>query len=433
MNSWKQVNPLMLRQGEDVLRKLLESGFQCFFVGGCVRDELMDRPIHDMDIATSASPEQVISLFERTVPTGIQHGTVTVLMEDYQFEVTTFRKESSYADHRRPLSVQFVDDITEDLQRRDFTMNAIARDINGVLMDPFHGREDIEAGLIRCVGNASERFDEDALRMMRGIRFASIFGFRPVKSMWRGLLAGRDKLSYIAMERIRAELERFVLGPHPLRGLALLDRSGLLHYTKVPVPSINDIRKDLLETLGKIQGNEPEIRWSLLIQGLGIQGDEASRIMKAWTFSNAVAQGTAEIVQFDEAWTEAKVRPHNEEKLRRVWTTLQVRFGKSVTEKWLERQAILLEGCNGDHGGANDSEVSSLEMMRLWHESVSVHRVQDLAVSGNEVLLITGKPGGPWLGKLMKQWLLSVALGDLPNDKDILLEQAKAVVNRDER
>ncbi|MGN8771916.1 CCA tRNA nucleotidyltransferase, partial [Paenibacillus barengoltzii] len=222
----------MLAQGERVLRILRDGGHQAFFVGGCVRDELMGRPVHDMDIATSAKPDEVVQLFERTIPTGIQHGTVTVMMEDHAFEVTTFRKESDYADYRRPTSVEFVDAVTEDLRRRDFTMNAIARGLEGELIDPFGGQMDIERRLIRCVGDAEERFTEDALRMMRAVRFASTFGFRPVLSLWKALLAGRDKLGYIATERVRMELEKIVLGPDPLRGLALLERSGLLRYAK---------------------------------------------------------------------------------------------------------------------------------------------------------------------------------------------------------
>ncbi|GGH24185.1 CCA tRNA nucleotidyltransferase [Paenibacillus segetis] len=431
MISWKQVDPLMQRQGEEVLRKLLESGFQGYFVGGCVRDELMGRPVHDMDIATSANPEQVIELFERTVPTGIQHGTVTVLMADYHFEVTTFRKESSYGDHRRPLSVEYVDDITEDLQRRDFTMNAIARDIDGTLIDPFHGREDIELGVIRCVGIAAERFDEDALRMMRGIRFTANFAFRPVKSMWRALLEGRDKLSFIAMERIRVELEKIVLGVHPLRGLALIERSGLLHYVKVPVILPSELRRDLLEAIVYVQEEDSEIRWSLLVQGLDISGAEVSRLMKAWTFSNSVAQSTSEIVLFDEAWSEirSKISLQNEEQLRINWVQLQVRFGKPVAARWLKRQTILLRECCMLDTTRSGTELRALELTCKWHEGVTVHSVQDLAVSGSEVLFITGKKAGPWLGELMKQWLLSVAMGEIPNEKELLLEQAKAVVN----
>ncbi|MCY7562390.1 CCA tRNA nucleotidyltransferase, partial [Paenibacillus macerans] len=236
MNRWTQVDPLMVNQGEMVLHTLLERGFQAFFVGGCVRDELMGRPVHDMDIATSAKPEDVVAVFERTVPTGIEHGTVTVLMDDYAFEVTTFRKESQYEDHRRPASVEFVDAVNEDLLRRDFTMNAIARDIDGALIDPYGGQSDIKRGLIRCVGAAEERFEEDALRMLRAVRFASVFGFRPAKSLWKALLLGKDKLSYIAMERVRTELEKVVLGPRPLRGLALLERSGLLRHVKAALP-----------------------------------------------------------------------------------------------------------------------------------------------------------------------------------------------------
>lgn len=227
----------MAASGEQVLRILETAGFRAYFVGGCVRDELMGRPVHDMDIATSAGPDQVMELFERTAPTGLAHGTVTVLMEGQSFEVTTFRKETGYKDHRRPSEVQFVDGIEEDLQRRDFTMNAIAMDLDGRLVDPYGGRRDIEHGWIRCVGKAEERFEEDALRMLRAIRFASVFGFKPLKSVWRALLAAKGSMAYIAAERIRSELERIVLGPLPQRGLALLARSGLLASAAAPLPA----------------------------------------------------------------------------------------------------------------------------------------------------------------------------------------------------
>lgn len=451
MNRWRQVNPLMLDQGEKVLRTLLDHGYRAFFVGGCVRDELMGRPVHDMDIATSAKPDDVTLLFERTVPTGIRHGTVTVLIGKFAFEVTTFRKESQYEDHRRPAAVEFVDAVTEDLQRRDFTMNAIARDIEGELTDPFQGQADIERGLIRCVGIAEERFGEDALRMMRAIRFASVFGFRPVKSLWKALLDGKDKLSYIAMERIRTELEKIVLGPDPLRGLALVERSGLLRHVKAvqgpqggswpawpdaagepDAPLMQRLlqsepRRDLLAALPLLPADPPGMRWSLLLQGLGATGEAASRLLKSWTFPNQAAWEAAGIVRFDEAWEAALAGAQSEPLLRRDWIRLELAFGRPIAALWLCRQPVLLQ--TAVIGAAQwKAEQALLKLAAGWHTEVRIHTLSELAVSGGEVLRMTGRKGGPWLGELMKELLLTVAAGELPNEQPAILDHVKAVV-----
>ncbi|MFD3258886.1 CCA tRNA nucleotidyltransferase [Paenibacillus lentus] len=432
MRVWKQVDPLMQHQGEKVLKALLESGYSAYFVGGCVRDELMNRPVHDMDIATSAKPETVMELFERTIPTGLQHGTVTVLMGDYPFEVTTFRKESHYEDHRHPAAVEFVDGIIEDLQRRDFTMNAIARSLDGELTDPFLGLPDIRRGIIRCVGEAEERFDEDALRMMRAIRFASVFGFRPVKSLWRALLKGRDKLSYVAMERIRAELERLLLGSNPLRGLELLRRSQLLHYAKNPFKELREQtqeQEERLQALGDMPAEPQELRWSMLLQGLGVSGLAAEARMKEWTFSNHVAQTTAEIMMFDETWHEmrAGIGREDQERLRRGFIELQLLYGQTISGLWLERQSRWLDS-KGSEG--QEARLRLNEEERRWHRTVPVHDLKELAIRGGDVLTALGQRGGPWLGELMKRILLLVAVGDAPNEKEYLLEYVKAVVKQ---
>lgn len=434
-------------QGENVLRVLQDGGHQAYFVGGCIRDELMGRPVHDMDIATSAKPDEVIRLFERTIPTGIQHGTVTVLMEGHAFEVTTFRKESDYADHRRPASVEFVDAVAEDLQRRDFTMNAIARGLDGELIDPFDGRKDIERGLIRCVGVAEERFEEDALRMMRAVRFASTFGFRPVKSLWAALIAGKHKLGYIATERVRMELEKIVQGPDPLRGLALLERSGLLRHAKAAQGGTaaeadagsedpgaeaalaqrlqrTPPRRALLAALPRLEPAPPALRWSLLLQALGASGEEASPLLKSWTFPNQAAQEAAGLVRFDEAWEAVLAEALGEREQRRGWIGLQVAFGRETAGLWLRRQQAVLAAAAGDDAG-RQAALEVLARAERWHREVPVNTLKELAVSGGEVLQAIGRKGGPWLGELMRELLLQVAAGELSNDRRSLLKYVK--------
>lgn len=442
MESWKQVDPLMYRQGEAVLQTLVAHNFEAYFVGGCVRDEIMGREVHDMDIATSARPEQVIELFDRTVPTGIQHGTVMVLMGDYSFEVTTFRKESEYEDHRRPSRVEFVDAIIEDLQRRDFTMNAMASSLDGRLIDPFGGREDVAAGLIRCVGQAGERFEEDALRMMRAIRFASVFGFRPVKSLWRALIAGRGRLSFVAMERIRAEFERVIEGPRPLRGLALIQRSGVINEVKYPVSARGPFRESYIRAMEHPLVSGQVKRLYLLLRGLNIHAEKAEGLMRQWTFSNRIVERTTKLISFDEQWLDRRfaLSPADQQdikELRRAWIMLELAYGSETVVNWLEcHQALLQEVAQASYPVPEWKRPAELDILnrlldqaREWHEGMTVYELRDLAIAGSDVIQCTGNKGGPWLGQLMKQMLESVAMGEMVNDREVLLKHVKDVVN----
>lgn len=212
----------------DVVRKLEEAGHRAYFVGGCVRDMLLGRRPQDWDVCTQALPEDVLRVFPTAVPTGLKHGTVTVRSRKKHIEVTTFRTEGAYLDHRRPESVRFVSDLREDLQRRDFTMNAIALSISGELLDPFGGRKDIAAGLIRCVGKAQSRFEEDALRMFRALRFSAKLGFAIESETMQAIRTCAPLAKTLAAERVRDELEKMLRSDRPGKietviGCGLLD------------------------------------------------------------------------------------------------------------------------------------------------------------------------------------------------------------------
>ena len=212
-----------------ILVTLEARGHRAYLVGGCVRDMLLGVHPQDWDIATSALPEEVTEIFPSSLPTGIRHGTVTVTADRRQVEVTTFRTDGAYADHRHPDRVSFVGDLTSDLSRRDFTMNAMALAPDGRLMDPFGGAEDIDARLIRCVGEPRLRFEEDALRMFRALRFASRLGFE-IEGETLAAMAGCSGLAAkLAAERVRDETEKILLSPRPetvftLIELGLMDR-----------------------------------------------------------------------------------------------------------------------------------------------------------------------------------------------------------------
>lgn len=212
-----------------VLARLKERGFEAFLVGGCVRDMVRGATPKDFDVATSARPEEVQRSFHKTIPTGIQHGTVTVLLQGTPVEVTTFRTEGAYTDARRPSSVTFHTNIEEDLSRRDFTINAMAFDpTDGRLVDPFSGQIDLEKKLIRCVGSAVSRFTEDGLRPLRAVRFAAVLGFALDPETEAAIRLTLPSFRKVAQERVREEFVKLLLSDRPEEGLTLLQRTGLL-------------------------------------------------------------------------------------------------------------------------------------------------------------------------------------------------------------
>lgn len=210
-----------------ILKKLNAAGFAAYYVGGCVRDRLLGRPVHDWDITTEARPEAVMALFSHCIPTGIRHGTVTVLEGGVQAEVTTFRSEGAYLDGRHPSEVCFVPRLEEDLSRRDFTINAMAMDVCGEITDLYSGQEDLARKLVRCVGCAQTRFQEDALRMLRAYRFCAQLGFSMEKATREAAWRCAQFTAALSMERVRDEVEKTLLSPRP-QMLKEMAEAGLL-------------------------------------------------------------------------------------------------------------------------------------------------------------------------------------------------------------
>ena len=203
------------KNAETILHILEKAGYEAYVVGGCVRDSILGRSPDDWDITTSAKPEQVKALFHRTVDTGLQHGTVTVLMEKEGYEVTTYRVDGEYEDGRHPKEVTFTASLEEDLKRRDFTINAMAYNPSSGLVDLFGGLEDIERKIIRCVGDPLERFTEDALRIMRAVRFSAQLGFAIEEETRKALKVLAPNLKHVSAERIQVELVKLLMSPHP--------------------------------------------------------------------------------------------------------------------------------------------------------------------------------------------------------------------------
>lgn len=223
---------------ETCCRTLRLAGHQAHPVGGCVRDLLLGRVPGDWDITTSAPPEDTMALFRRTVPTGLAHGTVTVLLGGMALEVTTFRREEGYADGRHPDAVTFDATLLQDLSRRDFTINAMALAPDGGLLDPFGGQADLKQRLVRCVGEPARRFSEDALRMLRAVRFAAQLGFSIEAETAAALRSHAPLLRRVSAERIRAEMEKILLSPAPQMA-ALPVELGMLERFSAPAQSVD--------------------------------------------------------------------------------------------------------------------------------------------------------------------------------------------------
>lgn len=221
----------------NIIRKLENAGFEAYAVGGCIRDSLLKREPEDWDITTSALPEQIKELFRRTVDTGIKHGTVTVLIGKNGYEITTFRIDSEYEDGRHPKSVEFSNNLTEDLQRRDFTINAMAYNGNAGLIDTFNGIEDLRNKIVRCVGDPTDRFSEDALRMMRAIRFSAQLGFDIESKTFEAIRLLAANINKVSRERIHVELNKTLMSEHPEYIMQMYE-TGL---TREAIPLVDSI------------------------------------------------------------------------------------------------------------------------------------------------------------------------------------------------
>ena len=232
---------------EKILHILEENGYEAYVVGGCVRDSILGRNPNDWDITTSASPQQVKELFQRTVDTGFQHGTVTVLMDKEGYEVTTYRVDGDYEDGRHPKQVMFTSSLEEDLKRRDFTINAMAWSLDadsfGELVDPFDGMYDLEECIIRTPCDPDITFSDDPLRMMRAVRFASQLGFTIEEETFDAIRRNAPRIGIVSRERIAAELNKIVLSPVPSIGFELLEATGLLERIFPELHNLKGVEK----------------------------------------------------------------------------------------------------------------------------------------------------------------------------------------------
>lgn len=397
-----------------LLDTLHAAGYAAYAVGGCVRDSLLGRTAHDWDLCTSALPQQVMELFgaEQCIPTGLQHGTVTIKYGGQLYETTTFRTEGSYTDGRHPDAVQFVPDVREDLARRDFTINAMAYNEAEGLVDPFGGQKDLQNGLLRAVGEPQQRFTEDALRILRLYRFAARFGFALDAATARAARQLAPHLDCISAERIQEELAKLLTAPQPG---AYLEPAVLAVVLPELTPENLTAAKPVLDACPAGEENLP-VRWAALLGALGEA--DTRRVLKRLRCSNACIEETAVLVRetAGEGVSEEKAPAHpGDIHLRQ----LLGRYGLCTVER-------LCALCAALHPqAALDCTLAAQRARQLEADGVCC-RVSQLAVNGRD-LMAAGIPAGPALRRVLEALLDGVIRAEYPNEKPALLAAAQKI------
>lgn len=428
----------------EIINCIEAAGYEAYIVGGCVRDMLMQREPNDWDITTSAKPEAIKKIFKRTYDTGIQHGTVTVILNKEHFEVTTYRIEGEYKDFRRPTSVDFVEDITLDLSRRDFTMNAIAYHPQRGFIDPYNGQEDIKKRCIRSVREAKERFTEDALRILRAVRFAAQLGFEIEPQTLQGIESCKALLEHISKERIRDEFLKICISPRP-NYIEYLHQYGLMAYIipefdqtfgfKQNHPHhIYDVAKHTLVAMTNIEPTV-RLRLTMLLHDLGKikthsvdkhgvdhfynhpkkSEEMAKRILKDLRLDNTMIKEVSQLIYYHDY--------HITHTINKIYIKkLLMHIGPTLFEEELKVQLADAKAQNPDK---LPSKIASIQKQR---------ELLDEIISNNEpyqksMLKITGKDliknrlaEGKGIGELLDKALHQVIHHPEDNEKEKLLD-----------
>ena len=395
---------IVLEPGASALLDALHrAGFAAYAVGGCVRDSLLGRTAHDWDLCTSALPQQVMELFgaEQCIPTGLQHGTVTIKYGGQLYETTTFRTEGSYTDGRHPDAVQFVPDVREDLARRDFTINAMAYAPGEGLIDLYGGRSDLHACLMRCVGDPEERFAEDALRILRLYRFAARFGFVIDEATEAAAKQLAAHLDCVSVERIEEELNKLLSALKP--GAYLEPEVLAFVLPELPPDDLSEAR-EIIDAL-PAGAEEVTTRWAALLLPLGEDGTR--KALKRLKCSNAVIDGVSTLVK-----EKAPRTPTLSLQAKRLLGKYDLHIVQQLTALW-----SALQPERKDEFTALQKEAETLTAQS------ACCRVSQLAVNGRDLMAAGVRPG-PGLRQVLNALLEAVITGQTPNEKDALLAAA---------
>lgn len=433
-----------------IIEKLQENGYEAFAVGGCVRDSYLGKEPHDWDITTSALPEQVKALFRRTIDVGIQHGTVVVMLGDEGYEVTTYRIDGEYDDCRHPKEVTFTNNLQEDLRRRDFTINAMAYSDKTGIIDIFGGVEDLNAGIIRAVGDARERFTEDALRILRAIRFAATYGCEIEEKTKEAIRELAPNLSKISAERIRIEIEKTLLSNHP----DYMRIAYTLGVTKIVLPEFDELMKCEQNTPHHCYTvGEHTLAALMAVKDLDSDLSERDRTsLRVATFLHDVAKPCMKTTD-EKGVDHFKMHPEKgaemaKDILRRLKYDNKTIDTVYALVKYHDlrprltfpkiRQAIIQVGLDNMDmlhilklaDCAAQSDYEKEEKLKLIYSFDNMYKeirdnndclyIKDLAVSGKDLIEI-GIKAGPEMGEVLGQLLDEVLRDQSKNDREILL------------
>ena len=375
--------PSEFQKALPILEKIKAAGFEAYFVGGSVRDALLNRPIHDVDIASSSYPEETKQIFERTVDIGIEHGTVLVLENGGEYEVTTFRTEDVYVDYRRPSSVSFVRSLEEDLKRRDFTVN------------------DLDNRVLRAVGKAEERFNEDALRIMRGLRFAASLDFDIEEKTFQAMTSHAPLLEKISIERSFIEFDKLLLAPHWKKGIKALLATKAYQYLPDFQETAEEWQSFVADYVEDFRFTSSEQAWAATL--LALKHDNPRSFLKKWKTSvnfQKTVQSLIEIFNF---------------RLERAVTKQDVyQYGKELLEAAETlRQA---QGLDVDY-----VRIADLDGQLLIHDK------HEIVVNGGTLMKELGFKPGPELGRALKAIENTIVDGKLANDKEAIIAFVQAM------
>ncbi|UMT79498.1 CCA tRNA nucleotidyltransferase [Staphylococcus roterodami] len=381
-----------------ILEHIQENGFEAYYVGGSVRDYVMGRDIHDIDITTSATPDEIESIFSHTIPVGKEHGTINVVYNHENYEVTTFRAEDDYLDHRRPSGVTFVRDLYEDLQRRDFTMNAIAMDTEYKLYDYFGGQQDIDNRIIRTVGLPEERFQEDALRMIRCLRFQSQLSFEIADDTFEAMRIQMADIKFLSIERIVIELTKLIRGINVAQSFKHLKTLKAFNY----IPYFDHLE------MNKININEP-IDLELFIAIVSVKFDKNMSV-KPLKLSNRQLR---EIQQYKQIIMTLPNIVMKEQLKMFVYD-----YDIKLIENVLSASEILMEN---DIQGHQPLIVNHQTINEINHQ-LPMNSRKEMSVNGGVIMSHLNKKSGPWLKDVLRQIEIAIVTDKVSNQETEILK-----------
>ncbi|EHJ52393.1 tRNA nucleotidyltransferase/poly(A) polymerase family protein [Streptococcus macacae NCTC 11558] len=379
-----------------MLEKIKKAGFEAYFVGGSVRDALLGKAIHDIDIACSSYPAETKNIFPRTIDIGIEHGTVLVLENGHEYEVTTFRTEDVYVDYRRPSRVSFVRSLEEDLKRRDFTINAFALDEESYVIDKFNGLEDLKNKILRAVGEPSERFKEDALRIMRGLRFSACLNFTIEEKTFSAMQDHAELLEKISVERSFIELDKLLQAPFWKQGIRYLMLSHAYQYLPFLQDSLIKWEKMLADLPEDFVFSSSEQAWGAVLLYLGI--DKTAPFLKKWKTSNDFQKTV--------------------EKMLAIYKLRQERKAdKADVYRYGLHLMLLVEELRQAQGLTVD-----FERIKTIHANLTIHHKHEIVIKGRDLMAELQLKPGPELGKLLNQIEEHLVAGHLVNERTAILD-----------